>query len=169
LVIKELSGKSQDIIIATSSLTQDMNNAKLDAVYKASAIRALGTIVDGSMVQSIERFIKTAMVDRNNLMASAALVTGIHLFEVNREVVRRWLPEVQQALTLAPAKSITQYHALALAFLVKQGDRMSVLKLVHQLQSSAGNPLSACLFLRIYGTILAKDPSISYDCYTLHI
>lgn len=140
-----------------------MNNSKLDSIYKASAIRALGTIVDCSMVQSIERLIKTAMVDRNGLMSSAALVTGIHMFEVNKEAVRRWLSDVQQALSLAPQKSITQYHALGLAYLVKQNDRMAVLKLVQQMQSTASNPLSACLFLRIYGSILSKDPTIKYS------
>jgi coatomer protein complex subunit gamma len=160
LTIKELSRKSQDIIIVTSSLTQDINNSKLDSVYKASAIRALGTVIDGTMVQSVERFIKTAMVDRNPIMSSAALVTGIHLFEVNKEAVRRWQSDVQQALSLAPQKSTVQYHALALSYLVKQHDRMAVLKLIQQMQSSASNPLSACLFLKIYGSIIAKEASV---------
>jgi coatomer protein complex subunit gamma len=158
LVIKELASVSRDIIIVTSSLTQDMNNSKLDSVYKASAIRSLGSIVDGSMVQSVERFVKTAMADRNGLMASAALVTGAYMFDVNKEVVKRWQPEVQQALTLAPSKGISQFHALGLAYLIKQTDRNAVMKLIQQMQQSAGNPLSTCFFLRIYGSVLAKDP-----------
>ena len=162
MIIKEMATKSQDIIIVTSSLTQDMTNAKLEAVYKASAIRALGMIIDGSMVPSVERFLKTAMADRNGHMASAALATGIHLFAANKEAVRRWLPDVQQALTLSPPKSITQYHAFCLSFLVKQNDRMAVLKLCQQMQSSASHPLSSCLLIKIYGSILAKDPFIAY-------
>lgn len=159
LVIKELSRVAQDVIIVTSSLTQDMNNGKLDSMYKASAIRSLGCVVDGSMVQSIERFLKQAMGDRSELLASAALVTGMHLYEEgSREVVRRWGPEIQQTLNSAPSKSTTQYHALGLAYLVKQGDRMGVMKLIQQMQSSAGNPLACCLFIRIYGQVLAKDP-----------
>jgi len=45
LVIKELSGVAQDVIIVTSSLQKDMN-AKADPVYRANAIRSLCKITD---------------------------------------------------------------------------------------------------------------------------
>jgi hypothetical protein len=47
LVIKELSGIAQDVIMATSSLTKDMNDKMAAEIgYRANAIRALCTITD---------------------------------------------------------------------------------------------------------------------------
>jgi coatomer protein complex subunit gamma len=41
------------------------------------------------MMQGIERFIKQSIVDRNPAVASAALVSSLHLFGLNKDVVRR--------------------------------------------------------------------------------
>lgn len=47
LVIKELSGIAQDVIMATSSLTKDMNDKVAAEIgYRSNAIRALCTITD---------------------------------------------------------------------------------------------------------------------------
>jgi coatomer protein complex subunit gamma len=43
------------------------------------------------MMQGIERFLKQSIVDRNPAVASAALVSAIHLFNLNKEVVKRWV------------------------------------------------------------------------------
>jgi len=50
------------------------------------------------MVQGIERFFKTAIVDRNPSISSAALVSSYHLFAASKEVIRRWANEVQEAV-----------------------------------------------------------------------
>lgn len=59
---------------------KDMNS-KTD-MYRANAIRVLCRIVDGTLLTQIERYLKQAIVDKNPVVASAALVSGIHLFQV---------------------------------------------------------------------------------------
>jgi coatomer protein complex subunit gamma len=75
LAIKEMSTIADDVIIVTSSLTKDMTGKEEE--YRASAIRALCTILDASMMQSIERYMKQAIVDRNPAVSSAALVSSL--------------------------------------------------------------------------------------------
>lgn len=157
LVIKELADTAQDVIMVISSLTQDMNTMP---AFKASAIRTLGAVVDSSMISGIERTIKQAIVDRSSAISSAALTTAIHFFHSpNRDAVKRWLPDVQAALQTEHGKSITQYHALGLLYLIKKNDRMALNKLFMQIQSQSTNMLATCLNLRIYSHLLAMDPS----------
>lgn len=123
------------VIIVTSSLMKDMNS-KTD-MYRANAIRVLCRITDGTLLTQIERYLKQAIVDKNPVVASAALVSGIHLLQVlfllspvagfsfllnlhltflfwqtNPEIVKRWSNEVQEAVQSRAA--LVQFHALAL-------------------------------------------------------
>ena len=59
---------------------KDMNS-KSD-MYRANAIRVLCRIIDGTLLTQIERYLKQAIVDKNPVVASAALVSGIHLLQV---------------------------------------------------------------------------------------
>ena len=59
---------------------KDMNS-KTD-MYRANAIRVLCRITDGTLLTQIERYLKQAIVDKNPVVASAALVSGIHLLQV---------------------------------------------------------------------------------------
>lgn len=68
------------VIIVTSSLMKDMNS-KTD-LYRANAIRVLCRITDGGLLGQIERYLKQAVVDKNIVVSSAALVSGIHLLQV---------------------------------------------------------------------------------------
>ncbi|CAI0438066.1 unnamed protein product [Linum tenue] len=110
LMIKELSPSADEVIIVTSSLMKDMNS-KTD-MYRANAIRVLCRITDGVLLTQIERYLKQAIVDKNPVVASAALVSGIHLLQTNPEVVKRWSNEVQEAVQSRAA--LVQFHALAL-------------------------------------------------------
>lgn len=58
------------------------------------------------------RYLKQAIVDRNPMVASAALVSGIRLFQANPEIVKRWSNEVQEAVQARAA--LVQFHRLAL-------------------------------------------------------
>jgi coatomer protein complex subunit gamma len=42
---------------------------------------------------------KTAIVDKNPSVSSAALVSSYHLLPIARDVVRRWQSETQEAAT----------------------------------------------------------------------
>ncbi|KAL0365507.1 UNVERIFIED_CONTAM: Coatomer subunit gamma-2 [Sesamum angustifolium] len=110
LMIKELSPSADEVIIVTSSLMKDMNS-RTD-LFRANAIRVLCRITDGTLLAQIERYLKQAIVDKNPVVASAALVSGIHLLQTNPEIVRRWSNEVQEAVQSRAA--LVQFHALAL-------------------------------------------------------
>lgn len=50
------------------------------------------------MVQGVERFFKSAIVDKNSSISSAAIVSSYHLYPVARDVIRRWANEAQEAV-----------------------------------------------------------------------
>ncbi|KAJ1568149.1 hypothetical protein HK405_003486 [Cladochytrium tenue] len=156
LVIKELSTVAEDVIMVTSSLSKDMNS-KSDQV-KANAIRALCKITESSMLQGIERLLKQAIVDKNAAISSAALVSSLHLFAGNRDVVKRWSNEVQEAVNSKGA--ITQYHALGLLYQIRQNDRMAVIKLIQSYsRSQLRSPLAYCMLIRFIAKIMDEDES----------
>ncbi|CAI0438065.1 unnamed protein product [Linum tenue] len=145
LMIKELSPSADEVIIVTSSLMKDMNS-KTD-MYRANAIRVLCRITDGVLLTQIERYLKQAIVDKNPVVASAALVSGIHLLQTNPEVVKRWSNEVQEAVQSRAA--LVQFHALALLHQIRQNDRLAVSKLVTSLtRGTVRSPLAQCLLIR---------------------
>ncbi|KAI7902633.1 adaptin N terminal region-domain-containing protein [Cokeromyces recurvatus] len=156
LVIKELSGIAQDVIMVTQSLIKDIQS-KQETIYRANAIRALCLITDPSMIQGIERIIKASIVDKNPSVSAAALVSAYHLFGSSKDIVRRWATEVQEAAhakqssgfasvassyissfsssasqnqAVISTSNIAQYHAIGLLYLIRQQDRMAVAKLV---------------------------------------
>lgn len=50
-------------------------------------------------MQSIERYMKQAIVDRTPGVSSAALVSCRHIMIQSPDVVKRWVSEVQEALS----------------------------------------------------------------------
>jgi hypothetical protein len=80
------------------------------------------------MLNAIERYIKQAIVDRNALVASSALVSGIHLIKNNPEIVRRWVNEVQEAVN--SQNDMVQYHGVSLMYQIRQHDRLAVSKVI---------------------------------------
>ena len=54
--------------------------------------------IQSSLIAGIERFLKQAIVDKQTSVASAALVSSMHLWAQNKEVVKRWVNEVQEAM-----------------------------------------------------------------------
>ncbi|KAJ3317452.1 Coatomer subunit gamma-2, partial [Gonapodya sp. JEL0774] len=156
LVIKEMSQISEDAMILTNSITKDMN-AKQEVVYRSNAIRALCKITDSTMLQSIERFLKQAIVDRNPSVSSAAMVSALHLFSSNKEIVKRWASEVQEALT-GKGGPTAQFHALCLLYQIRQHDRMAVIKVVQnygkgQLRSS----YAQCMLVRYTAKVMDEE------------
>ncbi|CAH8380228.1 unnamed protein product [Eruca vesicaria subsp. sativa] len=155
LIIKELSPSSDEVIIVTSSLMKDMNS-KID-MYRANAIRVLCRIIDGTLLTQIERYLKQAIVDKNPVVSSAALVSGLHLLKTNPEIVKRWSNEVQEGVQSRSA--LVQFHALALLHQIRQNDRLAVSKLVGSLTRGAvRSPLAQCLLIR-YTSQVIRDMS----------
>ncbi|KAK9897067.1 coatomer subunit gamma [Cystobasidium minutum MCA 4210] len=98
LVIKELAKVAEDVLMVTSSIMKDMQ-PNLEVIYRPNAIRAVCRVIDGSMIQGVERFFKAAIVDRNVSISSAALVSSYHLHPIAKDVIKRWANEAQEALT----------------------------------------------------------------------
>ncbi|KAJ1704739.1 hypothetical protein LUZ63_004518 [Rhynchospora breviuscula] len=154
LMIKELSPSAGEVIMVTSSLMKDMNS-KTD-MYRANAIRVLSRIIDGTILAQIERYLKQAIVDKNPVVASAALVSGIHLLQTSPEVVKRWSNEVQEAVQ--SRASLVQFHALALLYQIRQHDRLAVTKLVTSLtKGSVRSPLAQCLLIRYASQVIRES------------
>ncbi|KAM7250867.1 hypothetical protein ACFE04_022750 [Oxalis oulophora] len=154
LIIKELSPSADEVIIVTSSLMKDMNS-KTD-MYRANAIRVLCRITDGTLLTQIERYLKQAIVDKNPVVASAALVSGIHLLQTNPEIVKRWSNEVQEAVQSRAA--LVQFHALALLHQIRQNDRLAVSKLVTSLtRGTVRSPLAQCLLIRYTSQVIHES------------
>ncbi|XP_057494698.1 coatomer subunit gamma-2 [Actinidia eriantha] len=154
LMIKELSPSADEVIIVTSSLMKDMNS-KTD-MYRANAIRVLCRITDGTLLTQIERYLKQAIVDKNPVVASAALVSGIHLLQTNPEIVKRWSNEVQEAVQSRAA--LVQFHALALLHQIRQNDRLAVSKLVTSLtRGTVRSPLAQCVLIRYTSQVIRES------------
>jgi coatomer protein complex subunit gamma len=110
-------------------------------------------------VQSVERFFKTALVDRSASVSSASLISSYHLYTLSPSIIKRWANEAQEAVNakavssstygssastylsaggsggyqaVASSSYIMQYHALGLLYLIREKDRMAITKLVQQ-------------------------------------
>lgn len=156
LGIKELSNLAEDVIIVTSSLTKDMTGK--EDLYRAAAIRALCSITDATMLQTIERYMKQAIVDKNPSVASAALVSSLHMSKMANDVVKRWVNEAQEALN--SENVMVQYHALGLLYHIRKSDRLAVNKLVAKLTSGRmimKSPFAVCMLIRIACKQLEKE------------
>ncbi|KAL1918813.1 uncharacterized protein VTP21DRAFT_2835 [Calcarisporiella thermophila] len=202
LIIKELSTISEDVIMVRNSLMKDMQ-AKSDVVYRSNAIRALCKITDAPMFQGVERFLKAAIVEKSTAVSSAAILFSYHLFPIAKDVIRRWANEVQEAVNagrsgftaaasaymssfgggstqvVTSTSNITQYHALGLLYLIKQHDRMAVIKMIQSLTgqskgsfgSGSGavlkNPFALCLIIRYAAKVIEEDPRVAKQMYDM--
>ncbi|MFH4981679.1 hypothetical protein AB6A40_008388 [Gnathostoma spinigerum] len=154
LAIKELCEIANDVIIVTSSLTKDMTGR--EDIFRAPAIRALCCIIDGNMLQAVERYMKQAIVDKNPAVASAALVSSLHLLKKNPEAIRRWANEVQEAVS--SDSPMVQLHALALLYHIRSSDRLAVSKLVQKWsRSSLRSPFALCYLIRLAAKLIEED------------
>ncbi|KAF8203991.1 coatomer subunit gamma [Pholiota molesta] len=153
LAIKELATTAEDVIMVTSSIMKDMQ-PNSEVIYRPMQFEHCAK---SSMC---ERFFKAAIVDRNPSIASAALVSAYHLFPAAKDVVKRWVNEVQEPY-------IAQYHALGLLYLIRQQDRMAITKMIQQLgggKSGAGttlkNPMALCMLIRYAAKVMEEDPNV---------
>ncbi|EFX01883.1 coatamer subunit protein [Grosmannia clavigera kw1407] len=180
LVIKELAHSAEDIIMVTSTIMKDTGGSG-DFIYRPNAIRALCRIIDATTVQSIERVMKTAIVDRNPSVSSASLVSSYHLLPIARDVVRRWQSETQEAAAntkssggfslgfssssgSVPVNSstMTQYHAIGLLYQMRMHDKMALVKMVKQFGTAGAvkSPTAVLLLVRLAAQLAEEDPTL---------
>ena len=94
-------------------------------------------------------------------MASAALVSSYHLFQDNKEVVKRWVNEVQEALNSSNAS--VQYHAIGLMYLIRQHDKMAVSKFVtHFSKAPLRSPYAYVMIIRYAVKVMEEEQDEKY-------
>lgn len=125
-------------------------------MYRGSAIRALCSITDNTMLQAVERYMKQCIVDKNPSVSCAALVSSLHLASSSGEVVKRWANEAQEALN--SDNIMVQYHALGLLYHIRRTDRLAVSKLVNKLiRQNLKSPYALCMLIRIACKLIEDD------------
>ncbi|GME83671.1 unnamed protein product [Ambrosiozyma monospora] len=146
-------------MMATASIMKDIQAG--DLIYKPDAVRTLARVLDGTTIQAAERTLKNSVVDRNQSVSSAALVSSYHLLPVAKDIVKRWTNETQEAISATksfPQQHSTneyygnyrlpnstyayQYHALGLLYQLRNHDKMALMKMIQQLNDQ--KPLMIC-------------------------
>ncbi|KAI7784644.1 coatomer subunit gamma [Diaporthe eres] len=180
LVIKELAHSAEDIIMVTSTIMKDTGGST-DIIFRPNAIRALCRIIDATTVQSIERVMKTAIVDKNPSVSSAALVSSYHLLPIAKDVVRRWQSETQEAAASTKSSggfslgfssssgqlpvnnsTMTQYHAIGLLYQMRMHDRMALVKMVQQFGAAGAvkSPAAIVMLVRLAAQLAEEDAGL---------
>ncbi|RLN91355.1 hypothetical protein BBJ28_00021583 [Nothophytophthora sp. Chile5] len=142
--------------VAEATAADEVHLPSYHAARQQGEKTKAGFVDFGSMLNAIERYIKQAIVDRNALVASSALVSGIHLIKNNPEIVRRWVNEVQEAVN--SSNDMVQYHGVSLLYQIRQHDKLAVSKLITQLQkTNLRSNLATCLLIRYTAGLLREN------------
>lgn len=181
LAIKELTPMAEDTLMITASIMKDIQGSP--SVYKPNAVRTLSRVLDSGTIQAAERLFKNSIVDSNQNVACAALISSYHLLPQAKDVVKRWLNECQESL--AVEKSIVpseytqhgsqgfsnrvphttyahQYLALGLVYQFRKGDKMSMIKLVQQLTERRNfySSMAQMELVKFVGKLIEDDSSL---------
>lgn len=124
---------------------------------------------------------KTAIVDKNPSVSSAALVSSYHLLPIAKDVVKRWQGETQEAVSSAKGSSgfslgfssssghmpmnnstMTQYHAVGLLYQMRMHDRMALVKMVQQYGAPGAvkSPAATVMLVRLAAQLAEEDASL---------
>ncbi|SMN19524.1 similar to Saccharomyces cerevisiae YNL287W SEC21 Gamma subunit of coatomer, a heptameric protein complex that together with Arf1p forms the COPI coat [Maudiozyma saulgeensis] len=180
LAIKELSGMSEDVLMATSSIMKDVQNGS--DLVKPNAIRALTYVLDESTAFSAERLLKSAVVSKHPAISSAALCTSYNLLPISEVTIKRFANEAQEGISdlkqfpnipydehsllvgeFYPNSSyMAQYHAIGLIYQLKKNDKMAILKLASQLADSntLKNQLAKVQVVKLIADLINRDPQL---------
>lgn len=155
LLLKELNPKETEVFIITSSLMKDISGGSND-FHRANALRVLGKIIDPAMLSQVERYIKTSIVDKNDSVSTAAMLTGIRLAKTAPEMVRRWITEVQEKLSSGYYN--THYHGLILFHEMKRNDPVGLTKfLISMIKANLKSPVANCQLIRYIKEALMSE------------
>ena len=152
LIIKELKSESS-IYIITSSLTKDMNS-KID-LFRMNALRTIPIIIDPTNLLQIERYIKNAINDKNTGIANSALLSGLHIYPQNKDLVKKWSNEILEKLT--SKYQACHYHALLLMHEIKKQDMMSFIKVLVGLTKEQTTQIATVQLIRFIKEILLNQ------------
>lgn len=124
---------------------------------------------------------KTAIVDKNPSVSSAALVSSYHLLPIAKDVVRRWQSETQEAAASTKSSggfslgfssssgqlpvnnsTMTQYHAIGLLYQMRMHDRMALVKMVQQFGAAGAvkSPAAIVMLVRLAAQLAEEDAGL---------
>jgi coatomer protein complex subunit gamma len=124
---------------------------------------------------------KTAIVDKNPSVSSAALVSSYHLLPIAKDVVRRWQSETQEAAASTKSSggfslgfssssnnlpvnnsTMTQYHAIGLLYQMRMHDRMALVKMVQQFGAPGAvkSPAALVMLVRLAAQLAEEDAQL---------
>lgn len=182
LAIKELSNYSENILIVTSSIIKDIQEG--ESVYKPNAIRSLVSVLSSESFFTLERFFKNAIIDKNPIVSSAALVSCYNLEPSSRSFVKRFANETFETLSSQksfPKNQFTineyyersdvkypetsymfQYHSLGLLYLLKNSDKISLIKMINTLHDGSvlKSPVSIMQLIAFIYKIIVDENSM---------
>ena len=104
------------------------------------------------------------MVDKSEVVVSAALVSAMHLLAENTEIVKRWTSEIHEVVQ--SKVGMVQFHALTLLHALRAKDRLAVSKLVSSMtRSKIFHPMAQLMLVRYVAQVI----SIISDLASLNI
>ncbi len=108
------------------------------------------------MYAQLDRHLKTAIVDQDASVSSAALVSALQISSSNPDMVNRWANEIQTVMK-SSSSSMIQYHALAVLYKLRQQDALAISKLVSQNYQSLRSPFAHTLLIRYSSRVLHEE------------
>ena len=151
--IKEMKVRRDEIFIVQSSLTKDILSP--NPLYKANAIKVLSKVIDQTSIQSIERYIKILIQDKNPYVVSSALVYSIMIYPKCSEFVQRWSNDIHELLNSQNNQVL--YLALILISILKSQDPIALSRIIlnqTKQQNYKKNPLALSQLIRYIKTVL---------------
>ena len=145
VTLRELVPWAEDVIIVVASLVHEIVNSG-DGLIRASAVRTLGMVIDGGLLAGVERHLRQGL---GKAEADSVLFSTLDLLDQQGiEIVRRWIPEIQQ---IQPQH---QHPCLLLMLALKQSDRVALertLKETIQASPRQTSPMTLVTALRVAG------------------
>ncbi|KPA85133.1 putative coatomer gamma subunit [Leptomonas pyrrhocoris] len=162
ILMKELSPLVGESFMASNALMTDIK--KKGDPDKSCAIRALYSVMDSSMYNSMDRTIVECMTSRNPNVVTAALVTGIHMSHTQPEMPRKWATQLNEVMR---ERAKAQYPAIALLHKIRNNDRLSVDRLIEDATTGRiRSSLAVCLVIKMCTELMQDDFSSSLGIYT---
>ena len=161
-LLKEIRPKDTEVFMITSSLSRDLSSSE-NPYFKASSLRVMARILDPSMLIQMERYIKVAIVDSNDVVSSAALYVSLKLCKTHAEVVKKWLTEVQEKLS--SKCSMIHFHAILLLYQMKKNDCLALSKFFDSMMNlNLNSPLAQTQLIRFIRVTLK---SVRFESSTM--
>ncbi|ESS65276.1 coatomer gamma subunit [Trypanosoma cruzi Dm28c] len=161
VLMKELSPLVEQRFIASNSLMIDIKSNN-DA-SKCNGIRTLFKVMNSSLYASMDRTIVEALTSQSSNVVCAALVTGLHIAQVNPEMARKWGTQLTEVIRSCGK---AQYAAIALLHKMRKNDRLSVTRLIDQAKNGViRSPMALCLVIKMCTELMREDFEGSLDIY----